>query len=112
MFVNGIPFLVTCSRDIKLITTEFLPFCTAKQLSSSLTKIVKVYARGGFIVRLVMMNMEFDKIKDEFDRVEVNTTAVHEHVGEIEQGIRLVKEPSRCIISDLCVAGSTHSFTK
>ena len=64
MFVNSIPFLVTRSRDIKLITAKFLPSCTAKQLSSSLTKIVKVYARGGFIVCLVI-----DKFKDEFDRV-------------------------------------------
>ena len=39
-----------------------------------------------------MMDMEFEKIKDEFDRVEVNTTAAREHVGEIERGIRLVKE--------------------
>ena len=55
-------------------TAEFLPSRTARQLSSSLTKIVKVYARGGFIVRLVMMDMEFEKIKDDFVRVEVNTT--------------------------------------
>ena len=54
-----------------------------------------------------MMDMEFEKIKDEFDRVEVNTTAAREHVGEIEREIRLVKERSRCVISDLRVAGFT-----
>ena len=58
-------------------------------------------------VCLVMMDMEFEKIKDDFDRVEVNTTAAREHVGEIERGIRLVKERSRCVISDLRVAGFT-----
>ena len=94
-----------------MITAEFLPSCTAKQLSSSLTKIVKVYARGGFIVRLVMMDMEFEKNKDDFDRVEVNTTAAREYVGEIERGIWLVKEQSRCVISDLCVAGFTFLHT-
>ena len=92
MFVNGIPFLVTLLRKIKMLTAEYLPSCTAKQLSSSLTKIVKVYARGGFIVRLVLMDMEFEKIKDDFDKVEVNTTAAREHVAEIERGIRHVKE--------------------
>ena len=45
MFVNGIPFLVTLSRKIKMLTAEYLPSRTAKQLSSSLTKIVKVYAQ-------------------------------------------------------------------
>ena len=63
MFVNGIPFLVTCSRDIRMNTVKCLPSRTAKQLSKSLTKIVKVYARGGFIVRLVMMDMEFEKLR-------------------------------------------------
>ena len=34
MFVNDVKCLVTLSRDIRLFTTEFLPSCTAKQLSS------------------------------------------------------------------------------
>ena len=108
MFVNGIPFLVTRSRDIRLNTAEFLPSRTAKQLSSSLTKIVKIYARGGFTVRLVMMDMEFEKIKDDFDKVVVNTTAAREHVGEIERAIRHIKDRSRCVISDLRVAGVVY----
>ena len=105
MFVNGIPFFITRSRDIKLITTEYIPSRTAKQLSSSLTKIVKVYARGGFIVRLVLMDMEFEKIKDEYDRVEINTTAAREHVSEAEKSVQDVKVRARCVISDLRVAG-------
>ena len=40
------------------------------------------------------MDMEFEKIKDDFDKVEVNTTAAREHVAEIERGIRNVKERS------------------
>ena len=44
-----------------------------------------------------MMDMEFEKIKEKNDRVEVNTTATREHVGEIDRGIRLVKERSRWI---------------
>ena len=68
MFVNGIPFLVTRSRDIRMNTVEFLPSCTAKQLSKSLKIIIKVYARGGFIVRLVMMDMEFEKLRTNLTR--------------------------------------------
>ena len=40
--------------------------------------------------------------------MKVNITAAHEHVREMERGIWLVKERSRCIISDLCSAGFTH----
>ena len=94
MFVNDVQFLVTLSRDIILFIAEFLPSCTAKQLSSLLNNTVKFYACGGFVVRLVLMDMEFEKIKDNFDKVEVNTTASREHVGEIEREISLMKEQS------------------
>ena len=52
------------------------------------------------MVRLVLMDMEFEKIKHVFDKVEVNTTAAKKHIGEIERGIRLMKERSRCVIYD------------
>ena len=61
MFVNDVKFLVTLSRDIRFFTKEFLPSCTPKQLSSSLNNIVNFYARGGFVVRLVLMDMKFEK---------------------------------------------------
>ena len=64
-------------------------------------KVVKLYARGGFVVRLVFIDMEFDKIKDLVGLVEVNTTAAREHVAEIEQEVRLFKERTRCITSGL-----------
>ena len=44
MFVNGIPFLTTLSRKIRLVTAEYLPTWMAKQLGSLLTKVMIVYA--------------------------------------------------------------------
>ena len=43
--------------------------------------IVKLYARGGFLICLVLMDTEFEKIKDKVVLVEVNNTAAREHVG-------------------------------
>ena len=77
--------MVTPSRNVRLFTVELLPSRTAKQLSSSLNKIVKIYARGGYIVRLILMDMEFEKVKAEMDSVEINTTAAREHVDEIKR---------------------------
>ena len=75
MFVNGLAFLVTISRDIRLRTAEFLPNWTAKVLGSSINKIKKLYSRGGFLVRLLLMDQEFDKVEPEIDEsIEVNTT--------------------------------------
>ena len=85
MFVSGVPFLVTLLRKIKFRTTQFLPKRTARKLASSLTKVLMLYARGGFIVNLALMDKEFDTIKEFVPFLEVNTVAAREHVGEIER---------------------------
>ena len=81
MFVNGLPFLVTMSRRIWLLTVEHTPSRTAKQLGSSITKVVNLYAWGGFVINTVLMDQEFDKIVDEVPKLEINTTVAREHVG-------------------------------
>ena len=62
-------------------------------------KVVCGYARGGFIVNLVLMDMQFENIKDMLPVVEVNTTAVREHVPEIERRIKMIKERVRATTS-------------
>ena len=96
MFVNGIEFLVTLSRDIILYTCEHIPTRTAKQLSKSLRRIVNIYARGGFSICIIMMDREFEKIKEVegMELLDINTTAARDHVREIERGIQYLKQ--RC----------------
>ena len=43
-------------------------------------KVVKLYAKGGFVVHLVLMDMKFEKSREELHIVQVNTTAAREHV--------------------------------
>ena len=78
---------------------EHIPSHTAKQLGNSLTKIVNFYSRGGFVVNVVLMDQEFEKIVDEVLKIEINTTASCEHVGEIERAIRTLKERSHAVMS-------------
>ena len=89
MFVNGITCLVSLSRGIILYMCEHAPNRKAKQLAKSLHRIVNLYARGGFRVRTIMMDMEVEKVKDqeEMELVDVKATAAREHVGKIERGI-------------------------
>ncbi len=101
MFVNGIAFLTTLSQKFQLSTVKQLPSRTATQLSNSLTKIVRLYTRTGFIVRIIMMDQEFDKVEDACNMVEINTTAACKHVGKIKHFIRTIKEPSRALVLDL-----------
>ncbi len=71
------------------------------QLSNSLTKIVRLYACTSFIVRIIMMDQEFDKVEDACNMVKINTTAAHEHIGKIERFICTIKERSRALVSDI-----------
>ena len=87
MFVNGITFLISFSQNIKLLTVEHVPNRTVGQLAKSIMKIVKLYAQGGFTVKVVLMDKEFDKIRDAVGHLEINTTATRQHVAEIERQI-------------------------
>jgi hypothetical protein len=98
MFVNGIAFLITLSQKLRLATIKQLPTRTATQLRNSLTKIGRLYACTGFIIRVIMMDQEFDKVEDTNEMVEINTTAACKHVGEIKRYIRAAKERSRALV--------------
>ena len=54
-------------------------------LAKSLLKMIKLYARGEFVTRLVLMDMEFEKVKEKVSLLEVNTTEAREHVADIER---------------------------
>ena len=82
--VNGIAFFTTLGRDIRFGTAEHVPSRIAKQLAKSLIKIVRLYALGGFVVRNVLMDGIFAKIKPEVE-LDINILAAKEHVGEIER---------------------------
>ena len=87
---------MTFSRQIKFRTAEFVPKRTARSLANHIRKVLMLYARGGFIVNLALMDKDFDAVKDHIPFLQINTTAAREHVGEIEREIRTVKERVRC----------------
>jgi hypothetical protein len=55
MFVNGIPFLVSVSCNINLITIEHAPHCAAAKLSYLLERIGRTYARASFTIQTILM---------------------------------------------------------
>ena len=101
MFVNGVPFLVSVARGLNLVTTEFTPSRTAKQLAAGITRMMDLYARGGFQVGTVLMDNKFEKLWNLVPILVVNTTAAKEHVPEVERKIRLIKERGRGILNTL-----------
>ncbi len=77
-FVNRKPFLVTLSRNIEFAMVEHLPVRMAKALVKHIERVLHVYGRGGFNVRTILMDGDFEKIKGLLRNVECNTTAAKE----------------------------------
>ena len=92
MFVNGLPFLITLSRAINLVTIEFASSRTAANLTRLLSRVVNVYATAGLKVQTVMMDMELQSLQPLMPQIVINTTAANEHGAKIERRIRVVKE--------------------
>jgi hypothetical protein len=101
MFVNGVPFLVSVARGLNLVTAEHMPTRTAKQLAAGIVRVMDLYLRGGFQVGTVLMDNEFEKLRNLVPVLAVNTTAAKEHVPEVERRIRLIKEHGRGILNTL-----------
>ncbi len=101
MFVNGVPLLVSVARGLNLVTAEFTPSRTAKQLAAGITWMMDLYARGGFQVSTVLMDNESEKLQNLVPILAINTTAARENVPEIERKIRLIKERGRGILNTL-----------
>jgi hypothetical protein len=101
MFVNGVPFLLSVARGLYLVTAEFTPSRTAKQLAAGITWMMDLYAHGGFRVGTVLMDNQFKKLQNLMPILAINTMAAKEHVAEVECKIRLIKEQGRGILNTL-----------
>ncbi len=62
-FVDGMAFLVTLSRNIKFVMVEHLQVRMATALVKHIERVLHIYGRGGFNIRKILMDREFEKIK-------------------------------------------------
>jgi hypothetical protein len=99
--VDGTAFLMTVSRQIKFITAEHIPVRMAKSLSKHIERVLMVYGRAGFKVRTILMDGEFEKIKNLMPTIDCNTTAAKEHVSKAEGMICTIKERRQGLITTL-----------
>ena len=63
-FVDGIAFLLTVVQRIKFVTAEHLPMRTALSLSKHMKQVLEVYGQAGFRVRTILMDDEYEKLKN------------------------------------------------
>ena len=79
-FVNGIVFLITVSIKLKFVTVEHTLVRTAKSLVKRIKRVLQIYNRARFTVRYIMMDGEFEKVKELLPTIVCNTTAAKEHL--------------------------------
>ena len=100
-FVDGIAFLLIAEIKNKFVTVEHTPVRTAKSIFKYIKRVQQVYNRVGFTVRYIIMDGEFEKVKDLLPTIVCNTTATKENVAEAERNIRVVKERNRGVVNTL-----------
>ncbi|KAL7524466.1 hypothetical protein ACHAWF_000959 [Thalassiosira exigua] len=80
MPVNNMSFVVTKSRKIIFYTAKHCLNPRPSDLSSAISKVVNLYARGDFTLRAVLLDMKFKKLVDRVPLLEINTTAARGRV--------------------------------
>ena len=63
--------------------------------------VMYIYLHADFQVRTALIDNEFEKLRNLVLILIVNTTTAKEHMPEVEQRIRLIKECRRCILNTL-----------
>ena len=103
MYVNKVPLLVTLSRNIKFGTMEAVANRKEATLLKCIKGVVSLYRKAGFKVTTALMDGEFVPLHGGLAELglRLNETSRDEHVGDIEQYIRMVKEQMQAIYNTL-----------
>lgn len=97
-YVNEIPFLLSMSQKIKFLTLECIPNRSSNTLTVALNRVVSLYRRAGYSVKIILLDMEFECLEEHLD-VPINVAAAREHVPGVEREIRTIKERGRALLS-------------
>ena len=103
MHVNGQPILATISRHLRFGTMEALTSKGTRELLRAIDSVAKAYREGGFIVRTVLLDGEFESLRGDLAArgIHLNGVGRDEHVGEAERFICTIKERVRATYSTL-----------
>jgi hypothetical protein len=98
-FVNKILFFLTLSRKICFVAVNHLADRTVPQIFKTFKEVYQYYLQRGFHIKTVHTDSEFVPLKPLIESMPggpmVNLASANEHVTEIEQRTRVVKERCR-----------------
>ena len=100
MWVNGIIFLITNTREIVFTAVVPCNSRSAKVITHALKRIVSVYESRGLPVTDIFGDNEFDKdeLRTELSPAVLTHTPAGAHVGDIEAAVKKAKNRARTIV--------------
>ena len=102
MYVNGVPFLTTISKQIMFRTTDWLRGTDAKAYRSAIEQVMRLYIKRGFYIRRLHCDNAFKQaielIQKDYPKVDDNVTSAQEHQPDAEHNNRVIQERVRKII--------------
>ena len=103
MYINKVPLLLPLSGNIKFGTMEAVPDRKEATMLKCIKGVVSLYRKARFKVTTALMDGEFMLLHGGLAKLglRLNETSRDEHVGDIEQYIRTVKERMRAIYNTL-----------
>ena len=101
MFLNGLPFSLTRTRNVRFLTAEAMPSRSKAQLISSLKLVDSFYHTNGYSLATHFTDGELACLRHEVPGITLDTSAKNEHVGDAERAIQTVKDHIRAIRSGL-----------
>ena len=96
MYISGMPFLTTISKNIKYHTAMWVADCTPPTIASLVEHIPKLYQGAGFHVTEVCADCEFKPVLQVLHNnglfFMTNLANTQEHVPEAEHNSCVLKE--------------------
>ena len=94
MFIQGLAFLTTITKQIKYRTIEYIPHRSAKALNTAFDTVFCIYNKAGFTISTLFVDPELKFLEDTMTDIDItmNYSSAQEHVPEIERSICVIKE--------------------
>ena len=99
MWIDGVPSLLTISKNIKLHTIRYIESRTQTTLLEALDDTFVKYNHAGFEIKQLHADPEFQCVETALKQIGIdpNIASAKEHIPEIERAIRVVKERYRAM---------------
>ena len=98
MFIDGVPFLNTVTKNTKIIINHYLEDRSKETLVKKLQSTFRKLNQAGMTVKVLHADHEFECVKPDFeDMMEINICPKDQHVPDIERMNRVIKERYRAL---------------